>query len=84
MKISPPYKLQPYLLWSRFVSTQRSLHHLCMLAGASVQEGELSVISKGQPARALVPHPTAVSLHPRVGCHLRLHLLFLLLSVHLT
>ena len=43
----------------------------------------LSVVGEGEPAGPLVPHPAAVPLHPRVGGHLDLHLLFLFLFVHL-
>lgn len=42
-----------------------------------------SLVDEGQPARTFVPHPAAVSLHPRVGRHLHLHLLLLVLPVHL-
>lgn len=46
--------------------------------------GGPSVVDERQPARPLVLHPAAVPLHPRVGRHLRLHLLLLIPFMHLT
>lgn len=75
---------------SRFKVFHRVRLHAAPVASGGERERQVPsfalrhlVVDKGQPARTFVPHPAPVSLHPRVGRHLHLHLLLLVLPVHL-